>query len=380
MSRTATNKLQSSLFELASDARLIHFLFKMPKVDLHRHLTGSIDAETAVRVGAKYDVPLPTYIARELDEMLFGEQQVRGHGEYFRPWETLNKLFVNKEATRDLILAAAARAAEDNVIYTEMRTGPRGFLGYTDFKFDEFLDATAASTAEAEAEYGIVIRWLLGIPRDVFGPIEAGTRNRMCASMVSKISALYPRCFVGLDLNGDECAASPELFESCFDFAHSQGLPITIHAGETGPAANVGFAVRRLHASRIGHGIASASDPSLLAELASRNCALEICPTSNKLLGLVSDASDLPLGTVQQSGVPFAICSDNPARCRTSLTEELYSIAKSFCLTTKELRDLTYRALDHAFTDEGTKLSLRERLAASWGSSRLTDALATVKP
>ena len=51
------------------DASLMHKMISLPKVDLHRHLTGSITALTAVRLAAKYGVELPTYIAAELDRI-----------------------------------------------------------------------------------------------------------------------------------------------------------------------------------------------------------------------------------------------------------------------------------------------------------------------
>jgi adenosine deaminase len=351
-----------------TDAMLLRSLLSKPKVDLHRHLTGSIDAKAAVRIAAKYDVQLPTYVASELEDRLYHQRGVTNHEEYFIPWETLNSLFVSEDAAYEIILEVLGEAAKDNVVYAEFRTGPRGFLGSEYPKFDQYLDVIARSTAEAEERFGIVARWILGIPRHVFGPISEDTRNSMCARIINMVYSFYPRYFVGIDLNGNEDAASAELFDVCFKMARNKGLPITVHAGETGPASSVEYAVEKLHASRIGHGVSAWSDLHLLALMAERDCALEICPTSNKLLRVLTSIEDLPLRTLRESGVPFSICSDNPARCRISLTEELYKVATAFSLPLSEIREITYCALDHSFADQEIRHSIRARLDNGWNA------------
>jgi adenosine deaminase len=107
-----------------SDASLLHKIALLPKVDLHRHLTGSISAQTAVKIAAKYDIELPTYIAADLDKILFSQERVADHRQYFVPWPILNKLFISLEAVRELLLEVVRDAALDNVIYTELRIGP----------------------------------------------------------------------------------------------------------------------------------------------------------------------------------------------------------------------------------------------------------------
>jgi len=42
--------------------------------------------------------------------------------------------------------------------------------------------------------------------------------------------------------------------KAALDLAHKEGLPITVHAGEDGPAANCQKAIEVYHARRIGHG------------------------------------------------------------------------------------------------------------------------------
>jgi adenosine deaminase len=373
--KTVLNYNQQPLFETADkaamdtadEAAMMNIILSMPKVDLHRHLTGAIDAEIAVRVGAKHNVKLPTYISSDLHDILYNHGKVSTLKEYFTPWPILNKLFITRESTHDLILEVVRKASEDGVIYTEFRTGPHGFLGKDEnksFTFEEYVETVAESAAEAEELYGTVVRFILGIPRHVFGPISAPKRNWMLDKIVAILSTYRSNCFVGVDLNGDEAAlgADPKDFETFFSTARAEGFKVTIHAGECGPASNVEYAACELGASRIGHGIAAATDPKLLSQLARQRCMLEICPTSNELLGLVGRTEGLPLRILHDYGVPYSICTDNPARCRTSLSEELFKVAKAFDLPMEGIREITCRAVEHSFADENTKRKLHSKI------------------
>jgi len=169
---------------------------------------------------------------------------------------------------------------------------------------------------------------------------------------------------VGVDLNGDETAIGAEEFDVFFRIARDKGFRITIHAGECGPASNVGYALSKIKALRIGHGLAAVNDPNVLHSLAERDCALEICPTSNEILGLVSETKELPLKVLQEYDVPFTICTDNPARCKTSLSQELFKVAKAFTFSVAKVKELTYSSLQYSFANEETKSLLKSKLRA----------------
>jgi len=355
--------VQQTLFHIPTDAKVMNELRSLPKLDLHRHITGSIDAETAVKIAAKYNVELPTYVASELHDLIYGPGKVSTLRQYFEPWDILNRLFVSPEAVRDIIMEIARRGVvEDNVIYAELRTSPRGFLGHSSFGFEEFLKAASISAEESERTYGVIIRYILGIPRHVFGKIPSRNRNKMFARLLDMIEPFYPRYFVGVDLNGEEEGTKDERFQVFFRMASDRGFNITVHAGEVGPASHIWYAVDQLRAQRIGHGLRAVEDVRLLRTLAERNCALEICPSSNKLLGLVSGIEALPLKSFQEYGVPFVICTDNPARCRTSLSTELFKITKSFGLSLSEIKEIAFSSLKYSFADAQTKKTLRSRI------------------
>jgi len=76
------------------------------------------------------------------------------------------------------------------------------------------------------------------------------------------------------------------------------------------------------HADRIGHGTAAGKDPELLDLLSAREVCIEVCPISNRLTGAVPQNEAHPLQEFRRHGVPFVICSDNPAIHQRGLAED----------------------------------------------------------
>jgi adenosine deaminase len=145
------------------------------------------------------------------------------------------------------------------------------------------------------------------------------TRGDYGASNLATLLQAYedigrPKDVVGLDLAGDEetpySAELPAMFREAKD---RYGFGITIHAGETGRVENVRTAVELFKSDRIGHGTAAVKDPYLMDLLAAEGVCVEVCPISNRLTGAVPRDEAHPLQEFRRHGVPFVICSDNPA-------------------------------------------------------------------
>ena len=71
------------------------------------------------------------------------------------------------------------------------------------------------------------------------------------------------RGIVGVDIAGDELMPLDPRHIEGFKKAKDLGLNITVHAGESGPAANVKTAIEELGATRIGHGYHVIDDESI---------------------------------------------------------------------------------------------------------------------
>ena len=80
------------------------------------------------------------------------------------------------------------------------------------------------------------------------------------------------------------------------------------------------------------------------------------------MLGVVQDIRELPLRVFQQNGVQFVVCTDNPALCRTSMTEELFRIAKSFNYSIGDIKSLLRGSIEAAFIDDQSKGTIVPKL------------------
>jgi adenosine deaminase len=355
------NQIQLGLFG-ESNPVLMKNILNMPKVDLHRHLTGSITAISAIRVASRFNIELPTFLHADLEELFAINECGVDLNTYFTPWKELNKLFISAEAAYIIVSDVIKEAFADNISYLELRTGPRGFLGQNLFSFKDYINALISAAEDIEKEFKITTRFLLGIPRHNWVKIPHKNRNKMFAKIVNDICKYGSGYFVGVDLNGDELKASGEPFKSFFSIARSNGLKATVHAGEIGPAENIRYALMDLGAQRIGHGLASLDDRDVLSLLKEKNCPLEICPTSNVKLQKFKDIRSIPFDKLWSEGIQTVICTDNPARCRTTLSEELFKIANTFHLSSVKLIDYSLLSISNSFCSSDIKIRLEKQL------------------
>ncbi|MCP4629602.1 MAG: adenosine deaminase, partial [bacterium] len=129
-----------------------------------------------------------------------------------------------------------------------------------------------------------------------------------------------------------------------------------VHAGEACGAMNVRQAVSDFNADRIGHGVRSIEDESVLALLREKDVMLELCITSNFHTGVVESIEKHPLKLLKDAGVPVSINTDDPAILATTLTDEYVAAVETLSLTESELAEMNIAALKHGFHPDKEKL------------------------
>lgn len=127
-----------------------------------------------------------------------------------------------------------------------------------------------------------------------------------------KVALKYrERGVIGFGLGGNE-KWPPESFTRVFLAAVDGGLHSVPHAGEMSGPASIRGAIVHLKAERIGHGIRILEDPDLVALVRARGIALEVCPTSNVMLGMVCARHEHPLRELIEAGLTVTLNSDIP--------------------------------------------------------------------
>jgi aminodeoxyfutalosine deaminase len=238
-------------------------------------------------------------------------------------------------ATRDLL----DRLAAQDVTYAEI-TLSAGVVLWKDQDLAAVYDAVWHESQRSRVK----TFWIVDAVRH-FGA-EAGMRVAEFA--VSRRSAGA----IAFGIGGDEARGRAEWFRDVFAYARDGGLRLVCHAGETTGPESV-WAALEIGAERIGHGIAAARDPALMAKLRELNVPLEVCLSSNVCTGVVASLEEHPVRKIYDAGVAIVLNTDDPAFFRTSLTRE-YELARDvFGLPVEALAANSFR---YAFRSEPSRV------------------------
>lgn len=131
-----------------------------------------------------------------------------------------------------------------------------------------------------------------------------------------ELKRTFPNFFAGFDLVGQEDKGNPlNLYVDKLQRLTNE-VNFFFHAGETDwfglkSDKNLLDAVL-LNTTRIGHGYALLKHPQVLKIIMEKKIAIEICPISNQVLGLVRDLRNHPASILFAEGFPVVISNDDP--------------------------------------------------------------------
>lgn len=338
--------------ESASTRDLRQFLRDLPKIDLHRHLEGSLRLKTVVELAQEHGVNLPSYDIEQLRPLVQVTYDPPDFDRYLAKFHILRRIYSAREVIERVAYEAVADAAADKVRYLEMRFSPSAQAAVHGFSFADTTDWVIAGVKRAQRDFDIKVRLIATLVRhDPFQWAEEITEI---------IIARQADGVVGFDLAGqaEEYPADP--FIQLFKKAKAAGLSITVHAGETTGPETVREAVTRLGAQRIGHGIRAVEDSQVCQLLRQETVALEICPTSNIQTGAVRRFGRHPLKDLYYMGVPVTVNTDNTSVSNTTLTDEYVVAMLGMGVKLPELREMLMTAVEAAFLADDEKEALRE--------------------
>jgi adenosine deaminase len=322
-------------------------LFNLPKIDLHRHLEGSLRLSTLAEIAQEHAVDLPSWSLEELRPYV---QVVDGDPysfqDFLAKFKLLRKFYSSREAVLRVASEAVADAAADNVRYLELRFNPVALGHNQGFSFEDVTDWVIEATTEAQRKYNIEVRLI----------VQMGRHEPQYAPLLAEIAAArQDRGIVGIDLAGDEVTFTAAKFVQVFQRAKAQGLHITVHAAEAGPATNIIEAIKELGAERIGHGVQARGNDKVIELLRSQRITLEMCPTSNLQTGVIPKFSQHPLFAFHQLGIPVTINTDDPSISNTTLTDEFLVANRGIGVPFRDLRHMTLNAAEAAFLPQPEK-------------------------
>lgn len=171
---------------------------------------------------------------------------------------------------------------------------------------------------------------------------------------------------VGLDLAGDEAGFPLNTHIPAFRYALEHDLSRTAHAGEASGADSVRETLRYLQPTRIGHGVRSCEDRSLLDVLRAEHVHLEVCPASNIQTNMYETYADHPIDLLYKAGISLGVNTDTRTITPTTLTDEYDQLHHFFGWSRQQFLQCNLFALEAAFLSDEKKKVLEQRLQKAY--------------
>jgi adenosine deaminase len=143
--------------------------------------------------------------------------------------------------------------------------------------------------------------------------------------------------FKSVDICCDEFAQPIRNFKKIFRKAKDYSLRLKAHVGEFGSADDVMEAVLELELDEVHHGIAAADSNYVMKWLADHKIQLNICPTSNVMLGIVENYAVHPIRKIYDAGIPVTINTDDLLIFNQTISQEYLNLYNANLMTAEEL-------------------------------------------
>ena len=323
-------------------------MVKLPMAELHCHIEGAALPELVTAQAQKYNVNVSAIIHD-------GNYIWADFADFLKCYEIAASLFRTSDDYALLAETYLASIAEQGAIYGEFFVSPVPPFN-ADLAPEAYLEGAIEGLKRAKTKYDIEARLIItGIRHAGHEAVEAAAH----------FAVKHKSHFVtGFGMAGEERIYHPKDFVRAFDIARDGGLHITVHSGEWRGPEEISAALHYLRPERIGHGVRSIEDSKLVKRLAAEGVVLECCPGSNIALGVFPSFAEHAYPKLRAAGVKVTLNSDDPPYFWTSLGHE-YDIARQhFGMSEAELLADTRTAIEAAFVDEATRVTLLAKIDA----------------
>ncbi len=320
-------------------------LRRMPKVELHCHLEGSLRSSTLIALADHHGITLPTREPR----WLYRYHDLAG---FLAVYEVACAVLrtasdfalVTYEALEDAAMSS-------NVRYREMFFNP---TLHPDISYQVMLAGIVDGIRAAEHDYGIRCRLIPSIYRQL--PASAALE------MVDMVAAHRSEYVVGIGMDGDELLDPPEQFVAAYAAAARAGLHRGAHMAHDGPASFITTCLDGLGCERIDHGYHVVDDPALMERLREAGTPFLCATPTPPLCGWPSAFDESPVRRMIDAGLTVILNSDDPTMLHTDLGTEFDKVCNGWGLPPSRAKRFVMDAIDAAWCDASERAELAREI------------------
>lgn len=311
-------KVEDGLFKEGLKEKNLIKIRQVPKGDVHNHCGLGMRFSTFNKwAGGSVKKP-PKKIdgLRGLDNYIFNETM---------------KYISKKEDVDFLIESTVKEAIDDGVKVLEASIDCHELMRFTE---KEELFNTILDIKNKYNKY-IDFRPEVGMPKSI-------SNENLDKFLIPCIdSGVYK----SIDLYGDETNDDFERIKYYYKYAKKKGLKLKVHAGEFHDHDNVKKAIEILEVDEIQHGIGAVSNEYIMDLIKERNIRLNICPSSNYILGAVKDMQYHPVRKLFDKGIILTINTDDLLLFDSGVSQEYLYLYKLGLFNVDELNEIRKNSL-----------------------------------
>ena len=118
-----------------------------------------------------------------------------------------------------------------------------------------------------------------------------------------------------------------------------------MHVGESGTAEDIRRAVDILGLDEVHHGINAVNSKEVMRFLADNRIQLNVCPSSNVMLGYARSYREHPIKELYENGVSVTINTDDLLIFDSSIENEYLLLYREGTLNAKQLNEIRLKGL-----------------------------------
>ncbi|MEM3070006.1 MAG: adenosine deaminase [Candidatus Bathyarchaeia archaeon] len=317
---------------------------KIPKVELHVHIVGSVRAETLLRLIEEGHLDSDLRSLKDVE----GLYRFRDFPHFISVYSKVVDCITDEKQFEHITYQLLEGEARCNVKYVEASFSPMDHA-LRGLDYGEMLDSINRGVARARAEFGVICNLRVDLVRN-YGPEKGMEVLNWVEEKGENI--------ISVDIGGSEERFPPKPYAKVFKRAREMGLHTVAHAGEAAGPDSIWEALRLLKVERIGHGVAAKDDSSLIDYLMRRGIGVEACPTSNIRTGVIPSLSEHPIRRFFETGLKVSVNTDDPSMFRTDMNKEYLQLHRELGFTVDELYRLSLNALETSFLPREEKIRM----------------------